>query len=133
MSESLSNVDAITMFIEDVARSKEFYQRVFEVEPIYEDDDAIAFRLENIIVNLLKRAAAVELIEPAAPGLPHDGARFQLTLGVENVDDACRDLADRGVTLLNGPMDRPWGIRTAAFADPDGHIWEMAHNLSQTG
>ena len=32
----------------------------------------------------------------------------------------------RGVELLNGPMDRPWGIRTAAFADPAGHIWEIA-------
>jgi uncharacterized glyoxalase superfamily protein PhnB len=30
------------------------------------------------------------------------------------------------VKLLNGPMDRPWGIRTAAFADPAGHVWEIA-------
>jgi lactoylglutathione lyase len=30
------------------------------------------------------------------------------------------------VELLNGPMDRPWGIRTASFLDPGGHIWEIA-------
>ena len=30
--------------------------------------------------------------------------------------------------LLNGPMDRPWGIRTASFRDPGGHIWEIAQN-----
>jgi uncharacterized glyoxalase superfamily protein PhnB len=30
------------------------------------------------------------------------------------------------VDLLNGPMDRPWGIRTASFRDPGGHIWEIA-------
>ena len=35
-------------------------------------------------------------------------------------------LATRGVVLINGPMDRPWGIRTASFADPDGYIWEIA-------
>ena len=35
--------------------------------------------------------------------------------------------ASSGVTLLNGPMDRPWGIRTASFSDPGGHIWEIAH------
>jgi uncharacterized glyoxalase superfamily protein PhnB len=23
-------------------------------------------------------------------------------------------------------MDRPWGIRTASFRDPGGHIWEIA-------
>jgi len=30
------------------------------------------------------------------------------------------------VTPLNGPIDRPWGIRTASFRDPGGHIWEIA-------
>ena len=41
----------------------------------------------------------------------------------------CAELAARGVTLLNGPMDRPWGIRTASFTDPSGHIWEIAGDL----
>ncbi len=31
--------------------------------------------------------------------------------------------------LLNGPQDRPWGRRTAAFADPAGHVWELAHEI----
>ena len=42
------------------------------------------------------------------------------------VDATCAWLAQRGVELLNGPMDRPWGIRTATFQDPAGHIWEIA-------
>ena len=33
-------------------------------------------------------------------------------------------------SLLNGPVDRDWGMRTASFADPDGHIWEIAQQLS---
>jgi uncharacterized glyoxalase superfamily protein PhnB len=33
------------------------------------------------------------------------------------------------VSLLNGPLDRPWGVRTATFTDPDGHIWEIAQEL----
>ena len=36
----------------------------------------------------------------------------------------------RAITLFvedrEGPMDRPWGIRTASFRDPGGHIWEIA-------
>ena len=35
-------------------------------------------------------------------------------------------LERRGVELLNGPMDRPWGLRTANFRDPAGYIWELA-------
>jgi catechol 2,3-dioxygenase-like lactoylglutathione lyase family enzyme len=36
------------------------------------------------------------------------------------------------VELLNGPIDREWGVRTAAFADPDGHVWEVAQERSDT-
>ena len=55
------------------------------------------------------------------------GARLQFTIAVDDVDAICAELASRGVELLNGPMDRPWGIRTACFTDPGGHIWEIAH------
>lgn len=70
--------------------------------------------------------AAVELIEPASVASVEAGARFQLTVEVDDVDAVCALLADRGVELLNGPMDRPWGVRTASFRDPGGHIWEIA-------
>ncbi len=62
---------------------------------------------------------------------PDAGSRMQFTIGVEDVDAMCAQLAERGVTLLNGPMDRPWGVRTASFRDPGGHIWEIAHNLNR--
>ena len=35
------------------------------------------------------------------------------------------NMTARGVELLNGPMDRPWGVRTATFRDPAGHVWEI--------
>jgi len=36
------------------------------------------------------------------------------------------------VGLLNGPVDRPWGMRTASFTDPGGHIWELAQSLDKS-
>jgi hypothetical protein len=35
------------------------------------------------------------------------------------------------VTLLNGPVNREWGMRTASFTDPDGHIREVAQRLPE--
>jgi lactoylglutathione lyase len=58
------------------------------------------------------------------------GSRFQLTIWVDDAGAACAELAQRGVQLINGPVDRGWGTRTAAFSDPDGHIWEIAQELS---
>jgi uncharacterized glyoxalase superfamily protein PhnB len=40
------------------------------------------------------------------------------------------ELEQHSVKLINGPVDRPWGRRTAAFADPAGHVWEIAQVLS---
>ena len=129
MSESLRSVDAITLFVEDKQRSKAFYEKVFDVPPAFEDEDSVAFRFESLIVNLLEVRAAHELIDPAPVATRDTGSRFQLTVEVEDADAVCANLASRGVELLNGPMNREWGLRTATFADPDGHIWEVAARI----
>lgn len=122
-----TGIGAITLFTEDLAASRDFYQRVFERDPIFEDDDSAAFKLGSTIVNLLRVTAAPELIAPAAVASPDAGSRMQLTIEVDDVDAVCDRLASHAVKLLNGPIDRPWGPRTAAFRDPAGHIWEIAH------
>lgn len=119
-------ISTVTLFVEDLATAKEFYGRVFGLPVVFEDADSVVFRFGTMLVNLLKTAAAGELIEPAAVGSADAGSRFQFTLDVDDVDAMCADLAARGVTLLNGPMDRSWGVRTASFVDPGGHIWEIA-------
>ena len=121
-----AHTDAITLFVTDRQKSKEFYRTVFAIEPIFEDQNSVAFRFDNLIVNLLETPAAHSLIAPAAVGAAASGAHFQLTIDVPDIQAACSKLADVGVDLLNGPMDRPWGLRTASFMDPDGHIWEVA-------
>ena len=119
-------VGAITLFVEDLGDAKRFYREVFGLPVAFEDDDSAVFDFGNTIVNLLKATAAPELIEPAVVAPPEAGSRLQLTIKVDDVDATCAELASRGVALLNGPMDRPWGIRTASFRDPGGHIWEIA-------
>jgi lactoylglutathione lyase len=130
VSESLKSVGAITMFVANPQRSKAFYEKVFDVAAIYEDENAVAFEFENMIVNLLEVPAARELIDPANVATAQSGSRFQLTIWVDDADAVCEGLRSRGVELLNGPIDRPWGMRTASFADPDGHIWEVAAKIS---
>jgi lactoylglutathione lyase len=92
----------------------------------YEDEASAVFEFGNTMINLLKATEAVELIAPAPVGAADAGPRMQFTMTVDDVDATCEELRRRGVELLNGPMDRPWGIRTASFRDPAGHIWEIA-------
>ena len=119
-------ISTITLFVEDRDAAKRFYQEVFGVPVVAEDPESVVFDFGNMLVNLLVTSAAPELIDPAPVASPGSGARLQLTIEVDDVDAMCAQLAERGVELLNGPMDRRWGVRTATFRDPGGHIWEIA-------
>jgi predicted enzyme related to lactoylglutathione lyase len=119
-------ISAITLFVEDLDAAKKFYREVFDLPVAFEDAESAVFKFKNTLINLLRSSAAHGLIEPARVGSAEAGSRLQLTIEVEDVDAVCAELTSRGVKLLNGPMDRPWGVRTASFQDPSGHIWEIA-------
>ena len=120
-------IAAITLFVEDLESARKFYREAFGLPVAFEDDSSAVFKFGSTLVNLLEITAAGELIEPAKVAGREGGARFVFTINVEDVDAMCAELTARGVELLNGPMDRPWGVRTASFIDPGGHIWEIAN------
>lgn len=119
-------IAAITLFVEDLPAARRFYEDVFGLPVVYEDEHSAVFKFGGTLVNLLQSTEAPSLVEPAQVAPADAGVRFQFTLGVEDVDGMAEELKSRGVELLNGPVDRPWGIRTASFRDPGGHIWEIA-------
>ncbi len=123
---TLDRLQTVTLFVEDVDAARQFYLDVFGVPLVFEDDESAVFKFGGTLVNLLQAKAALELVDPAPVGGADAGVRFQLTIEVDDVDATCAELAERGVQLLNGPLDRPWGVRTASFRDPGGHIWEIA-------
>jgi catechol 2,3-dioxygenase-like lactoylglutathione lyase family enzyme len=123
------NISVVTLFVEDLPGTMAFYQEVFGLEEVYADENSAVYDFGNMSINLLQISEAPGLIEPAAVAGRTSGSRFQFTIRVEDVDALCTELTARGVSLLNGPMNRPWGIRTASFADPAGHIWEVAQEL----
>ncbi|WEK56038.1 MAG: VOC family protein [Candidatus Cohnella colombiensis] len=124
------NVDVITLFVEDLDRVRLFYQEVFVLSAVYEDDVSAVFDFGNMSINLLNISEAHGLIHPGTVASRESGSRFQFTIRVEDVDAICNELDSRGVVLLNGPIDRPWGVRTAAIVDPAGHVWEIAQQLT---
>ena len=126
MDPWVKRIDAITLFVEDLAAAKAFYLEVFGLPVHYEDPNSTVFKFGETVVNLLDVREADALIAPARVASPDAGSRMVFTIGVDDVDAMCETLRARGVELLNGPMDRPWGIRTASFRDPGGYIWEIA-------
>jgi uncharacterized glyoxalase superfamily protein PhnB len=68
--------------------------------------------------------------EPTAT--PRSAATAFLTTFTGDVDALHADLAGRGIDFFQNPADQPWGVRTAYFKDPDGHVWEIAQPIKQS-
>lgn len=124
-----NRISAISLFVDDVAASKAFYVDVFGVTPINEDDVSVAFKFGDVIINLLHIGSAAEIVEPDKVGARSDGARFQLTVWLDDVGAIAAELTRRGIAF-NGPIDRPWGLRTINFVDPSGHSWEIGQRIA---
>jgi catechol 2,3-dioxygenase-like lactoylglutathione lyase family enzyme len=117
-------IGAMTLFVPDLDRCKAFYQDVFGLQARCPDQDTAMFRFTNLFVFLHK---AAEVPQPAAEiGQEAAKGAGQFAIIVDDVDAVCAELGQHGVELISGPADRPWGMRTATFADPAGQIWEIA-------
>ncbi len=122
-------ISAITLFVPDsvMQSTTQFYQQTFGLPMLFSDDNSMVFQFGTTLINLLKESAAVELLNPMA--VPKADSRALYTITVANTDAVYAELRSRGVEFINGPIDRSWGVRTASFADPAGHLWEIAQQL----
>jgi catechol 2,3-dioxygenase-like lactoylglutathione lyase family enzyme len=133
MSLSLQKMNVITLFAEDLAATKAFYQSVLGLEVLGEETNefgpSVVFKLGDIMINLAHVTAGPDFGAPDAVAARGEGARVVFPVRVADVDEACAELARLGIPLLDEPRDRPWGIRCASFIDPAGHIWEIASDI----
>ncbi|HEY1722573.1 MAG TPA: VOC family protein [Magnetospirillaceae bacterium] len=124
-----NEIEVVTLFVDDISASKAFYAKVFASKTVWEDAVSAVLEFGGVMINLLDASRAPPLVEPLRVAAAAAGPRVLLTIRVRDVDQICSSLRSIGVELLNGPIDRPWGRRTAAFADPSGHVWEVAQAI----
>ena len=120
-------IGAMTLFVPDLSEARKFYENAFGLQAQPMDEDTAMLRFGGMAVFLHKAAAAPqplpEILEEARKG----AGQFAIIVG--DVDAVCAEIASRGVQPLSGPADREWGMRTATFTDPAGHIWEIVSDI----
>lgn len=124
-------IGLITLGVASVPRSLAFYRDGLGL-PTHnynEGDDCIFFALAGTFLALYPRD---KLAEDAH--VPHEGSGFR---GVslahneptrEGVDAVFAEALAAGATSVKKPQDAFWGGYSGYFADPDGHLWEVAYN-----
>lgn len=128
MAEWEKQIGAINLIVGDLERSTTFYREVFGQAPQHADDDTAIFRFRDTYVFLQRGsdhedALAGEVLDLAEKGVG------QFAIIVDDADAVRTELDQHGVTVISGPADRDWGMRTMTFADPGGHTWEIAQEL----
>ena len=129
MRSAISDVGAIVLFVEDLQRSKAFYRDSLGLEVQFEDDESVGFKFQGLHVIVLQVDRARVQLQGEPTATPRTGATAFLTSFTDDVDGLHADLADRGIDFFQKPTDQPWGMRTAYFKDPDGHVWEIAQSM----
>jgi catechol 2,3-dioxygenase-like lactoylglutathione lyase family enzyme len=120
-------IGAITLFVPDLDHAAEFYQAAFGLQADRPDPDTAMLKFKNVYVFLHRVAAAQDQVPEVMVEAQKGAGQFAII--VDDVDAVCSELTARGVEVISGPADRPWGMRTVTFADPAGHVWEIAQSL----
>lgn len=121
---------AITLYCKDLDASIEFYRELIELEIVYQDADSCVFGLGGTVLNLIPTKNAPELVAPLPIADTNLANGNLFTIQVPEVDLLAEKLISKGANVLNGPMDRAWGIRTLTIADPSGYTWEFSAPLN---
>jgi catechol 2,3-dioxygenase-like lactoylglutathione lyase family enzyme len=131
MGAAFKDVGAIILFVADLQRSRAFYHDVLGLDVQFEDADSVGFTIEGLAFIVLQVDRARVQLQGEPTATPSAGATAFLTTFTDGVDALHADLARRGVGFFQEPADQPWGMRTAYFKDPDGHVWEIAQPVKQ--
>lgn len=118
----------ITLGVADLDRSKRFYNDVLGWEPFQDNGGIVMYKLNGMVLSLFPQH---ELMKDAKAADDANGARFTLAQclrSAEEVDAIFAHLEQHQVTITKMPEKVFWGGYSGYFADPDGHLWEIAHN-----
>jgi hypothetical protein len=121
----------VTLGVADVGRSVRFYRDGlgFPTHNYKEGDDFAMFALEGTWLALYPREALAEDAGVDAGGSGFAG--FSLAHNEpspEAVDAVFAEALAVGATAVKQPEKVFWGGYSGYFADPDGYLWEVAHN-----
>ena len=121
-------VSVITLGVGDLARSRAFYEALGWTTRAEPGDDVVFFQAGGTVVALWDRARLAE-----DSGVEDPGGWGGITLAHNErspaeVDAVIEEVRAAGGTITREPGETFWGGYSGAFADLDGHPWEVAHN-----
>lgn len=126
-----AKISLVTLGVADIARSVAFYRDGlgFPTHNYKAGDDMVMFALEGTWLGLYPRAALAEDAHIPVEGSGFSGVTLAHNVGSpEEADQVFAQALAAGAKGVKTPEKVFWGGYSGYFADPDGHLWEVAHN-----
>ncbi len=122
-------ISMITLGVRDLAVSVKFYEKGLDFPRMESPPEVAFFTLNGTWLGLFGRdaLAADATLSPEGSGFES----FALAHNVDTdpaVDEVMSQALEAGATLVKKPQKVSWGGYSGYFKDPDGHLWEIAHN-----
>jgi catechol 2,3-dioxygenase-like lactoylglutathione lyase family enzyme len=122
-------VSFVTLGVADVAKSQAFYDKLGFKASSASNPHVVFYDAGGIVLALFGRAALAEdaKVEDGAPGFA--GVALAHNVADEaDVDVVLAEAVAAGARLVKKGQKTFWGGYSGYFSDPDGHLWEVAHN-----
>jgi uncharacterized protein len=122
-------ISLITLGVDSIARSRAFYQALGWELSSASNDHVCFFQMNGTKLGLFGREALAEDAHVSPKGDGFRGVSLAMNLPSKaDVDAAFAEALSTGATSVKKPEDVFWGGYSGYFADPDGHLWEVAWN-----
>ncbi len=127
-------ISIVTLGVADLAVSTRFYESLGWSKSASSEDTITFFQMEGSVLGLYEHGALAEDAQVSPEPFVNGESGFRgITLAmnlesVESVDQVFADWVAAGATPKVDPHTAFWGGHSSYVADPDGHLWEIAHN-----
>lgn len=119
----------VTLGVADLERAKSFYVSLGWNAAHASTEEVVFFQLPGIALALFPRDSLAADANIAPYGEGFSGITLSHNVrSREEVDELVTQVEALGGKILRPAQEASWGGYTAYFADPDGHIWEIAFN-----
>lgn len=119
----LRSLDYTVIFARQMPRMREFYGAVLGF-PLHRElgPQWVEYRVGSTLLALTERGL---VFDDPAPPIGVLSLQLAFRVAPSEVATCANALRERGVSLISGPTDQPWGHRTLFFRDPDGNVLEI--------
>jgi lactoylglutathione lyase len=127
----LRSPDYVVLIVDNLDRALGFYVDVLGLELGHRSGPYAQLDTGTTRLAFYERSAMADTLGTPLAAPSADAPGFEVGFKVPDCDAAFRELVERGAEPAVEPRDRAWGQRTAYLRDPDGHLVELAQDLSQ--